>query len=154
MGATQKQITSAIKEARPRLSEISPLVAKIVVGFATVNILLGAGLFTTQSKLASPLVIAPNTLSFQLWGAAFFILGVFMAYVYIRNDWNKIRKSFIVGLIFKLTWFGALLIRYFSGEYNNPTLLVVWLFFAYVQMVTFIHFMPTPYLQKGAQDAE
>lgn len=152
--STQKQITEAIKEVRPKLSEISPLVAKIVLGFTGVNLLLGAGLATTQSKLASPIVIAQSTGAFQVWGALFFILGCFMAYGYWRNNWNFIRKTFIVGMVFKLTWFAALAIRYFSGEYTNPTLLVVWLFFAYVQMVTFIHFMPTPYIQKGAEDAE
>lgn len=152
--ATQKQITEAIKEVRPKLSQISPLVAKIVLGFSGVNLLLGAGLFTTQSKLASPLVIAPNELSFQLWGAAFFVLGLLMAYGYWRNNWHFMRQTFIIGMVFKFCWFAALVIRYFSGEYNNPTLLVVWLFFAYIQAVTFIHFLPTPYIQKAAEDAE
>ncbi len=154
MGSSQKQITEAIKEARPRLSAISPLVAKIVIGFAGVNILLGIGLATTQSKLASPLVVAPTGVFVQIWGVAFFILGLAMAYGYWRNNWYFIRKTFIIGMVFKLSWFAALVIRYFGSDYNNPTLLVVWLFFAYIQMVTFIHFMPTAYVQKAAEDAE
>lgn len=152
--STQKQITEAIKEARPKLKDVSPLTAKIVLGFSGVNLLLGAGLASTQSQLARPIVVAPNQTSFQLWGAAFFVLGLFMAYFYLRNDWKRIRYTFIVGLVFKLSWFMALAIRYFTTDYSNPTLLVVWLFFAYVQMVTYIHFLPTPYIDKAAKDAE
>lgn len=149
-----REITQAIKEARPKLSVISPLVAKIVLGFGVINVLLGIGLATTKAQLASPLVIAPNTGAFQLWGALFFVLGVLMLWGYWRNNWKFLRHTFVIGILFKFMWAVALLLRYISGEYSNPTLLMVWLFFAYIQAVTYIHFMPIPQIQKGAEDAD
>lgn len=148
------EITKAIKEARPRLASVSPLVAKIVLGYATINVLLGASLVATTAKLSTGLVIAPTQLAFQVWGALFAILGVAMFITYWRNSWKGMRALFVVGMCFKFAWAIALVIRLFSGEFSNPIILIIWLFFTYIQAVAYIHFMPIPTIEKGAKDAD
>lgn len=149
-----REITQAIKEARPKLSVISPLVAKIVLGFAVLNLLLGAGLASTSALPSTPLIVAPTSLAYQIWGAAFFVLGLIMFWAYKRNNWKIIRYTFVLGMCFKFAWAIALAVRYFSGDFGNPLVLIIWLFIAYVQAASYIHFMPIPQIQKGAEDAD
>lgn len=149
----QFEITQAIKEARPRLARVSPLVAKIVLGFGVINLLLGLGLVTTQAKLSTPLVVAPSIGFYQAWGVAFILLGLAMLWLYKRNSWRGMRYTFVIGMCFKFAWAIALLVRYVSGDFANPLVLIIWLFFAYIQAVTYIHFMPQPALDKWAKDA-
>lgn len=149
----ETKISNAIKEARPKLSTISPLVAKIVLGFAGVNLLLGYGLISTKAQLATPILVAPTIESFQYWGIAFGLLGLAMIGGYIANNWKFLRATFVIGMLFKFAWLIALGSRYFAGDYDNPILLIVWLFFAYIQAVTYVHFLPLPVIQKGAEDA-
>lgn len=66
------EVTKAIKEARPRLSLVSPLVSKIIVGFIVMNILLGLALVAKLGYVVNGLVIAPNEFAFQLWGGVFY----------------------------------------------------------------------------------
>lgn len=149
----EKKITQTIKEARPKLSVISPLVAKIVLGFAVVNILLGWGLAAKVARLDTSLVISPSQFTFQLWGGAFILLGIAMLVTYALNQWKAMRATFVVGMAFKFAWAIALVVRYLSGGFDNPILLIIWLFFAYIQAVTYLHFMPLPIIQKGAENA-
>jgi len=148
------EISQAIKQARPKLSSVSPLAAKIVLGYSVVNILLGWGLASTQATLATPLVVAPEPYFYQIWGVLFITLGLFMGITYKRNSWKWMRYSFVIGMCFKFAWAIALLVRYVSGEFSNPLILIIWLFFAYVQAVTYVHFMPIPTIEKGAEDAD
>lgn len=145
-------ISHSIKEARPRLSKVSPLAAKIVLGFGIVNILLGLGLASTQARLATSLVIAPNQFAYQAWGAAFTFLGILMLLGYYHNEWKFMRQTFIIGMAFKFAWAIALVVRYTSGQQSNPLLLIIWLFFAYIQAVTYIHFLPIPTVARGGED--
>lgn len=149
-----REITQAIKDARPKLSVISPLVAKIVIGFAVLNLLLGAGLASTSALPSTPLIVAPTAGAYQVWGALFFILGLVMLWVYRKNNWKVIRYTFVLGMCFKFAWAIALAVRYVSGDFGNPLVLIMWLFIAYVQAAAYIHFMPIPQIQKGAEDAD
>lgn len=145
-------VHQAIKEARPKLSRVSPLVAKIVIGFGIFNLLLGWGLITTQATLATPLVIAPTPFAYQLWGGAFAFLGVLMLWGYQQNKWKFMRQTFVIGITFKFAWAIALVIRYVSGDFTNPFLLIVWVFTAYIQAIAYVHFMPTPKIDKGVKN--
>jgi len=149
-----REITQAIKDARPKLSVISPLVAKIVIGFAVLNLLLGAGLASTSALPSTPLIVAPTAGAYQVWGGLFFILGLVMLWVYRKNNWKVIRYTFVIGMCFKFAWAIALAVRYVSGDFGNPLVLIMWLFIAYVQAAAYIHFMPIPQIQKGAEDAD
>lgn len=148
------EVTKAIKEARPRLSRVSPLVAKIVLGYAVVNVLLGVSLAITTARLSTGLVIAPTQFAFQVWGVLFTILGIALFYTYWKNSWKGMRGLFVVGMCFKFAWTIALVVRLFSGDFSNPIILIIWLFFTYIQAVAYIHFMPIPTIEKGAEDAD
>ena len=150
---SSREISQAIKEARPKLILVSPLAAKIVIIFGVLNILLGAGFIFTQAVLATPLAIAPTLLAYQLWGLAFFALGVAMLWAYKRNSWRIMRHTMVIGIAIKFAWAIALVIRYVSGEFTNPFVLIVWVGLAAIQAVTYVHFMPIPTIEKGTRDA-
>ena len=148
------EVTKAIKSARPRLSLVSPLVAKIIIGFIVMNILLGVSLVSKLGYITNGLVIAPNEFVFQIWGGVFILLGITKLIAYVRNDWKTLRMILVMAVFIKIIWMLALIVRYTTGEFSNPFLLIIWIFITYVQMFAYIHFMPTPTIQKGAEDAD
>lgn len=150
---SNKEVIQAIKEARPKLRDVSPLVAKIVIIYGVMNLLLGAGLALTQAQLATPLAIAPSMFYYQLWGGAFIVLGAIMLWAYWHNNWRLMRHTMVLGMAFKFAWAIALVIRYVSGEFTNPFVLIVWVGLAAIQAVTYVHFMPIPTIEKGTRDA-
>lgn len=131
---------------------VAPLVAKIMLGFAGVNMLLSLALAGSQYVYYPPLIVAPNVLTMQLWAAAFGLLGALMLYAYIRNNWKLMRRTLVCGITFKFAWAIALGVRYVTVQNASPVLLVIWLFFAYIQIVTYVHFVPLPD-QSGGRDA-
>ena len=135
------EIEKRIRQARPKLKLVSPLAAAIIMGYGFVNLALGLGLWiyvnpTPDSTFA---VITPLT-SFHFWAVVFTVLGVFKLYSYFRNDWSKMRLSLIIGVLIKSIWFIALFFRFLDG--GSVLLLVIWFFFMYIQIVTYIHFIP------------
>lgn len=148
------EVTKAIKEARPRLSLVSPLVSKIILGFIVMNIALGISLLAKLGYITNGLVIAPNEFVFQIWGGVFIALGVTKLFAYIRNDWKWLRMILVIAVFIKIIWMLALIVRYVTGEFSNPFLLIIWMFITHVQAFAYIHFMPTPTIQKGAEDAD
>lgn len=138
-------IESKLQEIRPPLASVAPLTAKIVVGFAVANLILGVTLFNQEGGQVSRLAIVDST--FPLWfhAGVFFVLGLFMLYAYIKNDWKLIKHSLVVGIFVKMTWMFSLIFLLSSG--GNPTILVAWAFFTYIQVVTYLYF--TPKLAQG-----
>lgn len=150
----QTEITRTIKQARPALKVVSPLVAKIIVGFAVLNVILGLSLLFKLGYTKSSLVIAPTEIAFQIWGGVFILLGLTKAIAYKMNNWRLIKNILIVAVLVKLTWAIALVVQYVSDGFVNPFLLVIWLFITHVQAMTYIHFMPTPFIEKGVRNAD
>lgn len=144
-------IHTKLQSARPPLKLIAPLTYHICLGFVWVNIILGLGLFflLDSSRLSSPLLLINNVLTFDVWGALFIGLAAFITYGLIKNNWELIKVSMLMGLTVKITWLTMLIIRVFE---NPSTILLVsiWLFFAYIQAITYIYFLPT---QKGEHHA-
>lgn len=137
------EVTQAIKKARPRLSLISPLVSKIIIGFIVMNLLIGFSLISKVGYITNGLVIAPNELIFQMWGVVFVLLGITKLYAYIKNNWQMLRYILVVAVFIKLIWAIALTVRYITGEFDNPFVLIIWIFITHVQAMAYIHFMPT-----------
>ena len=148
------EVTKAIKQARPKLSLVSPLVSKIIIGFIVMNILLGISLIAKLGYITNGLVIAPNEFVFQLWGGVFIVLGITKLFAYLRNNWQMLRYILVIAVFIKIIWMLALIVRYATGEFSNPFLLIIWVFITHVQAMAYIHFMPTPTIQKGAEDAD
>lgn len=128
-----------IKQARPPLYTIAPLTFSICWGYAIVNLLLGVGLFLLY-KPAVPIAVA-NILSYQWWGITFFTIGAISVWSLTRNEWHTTRNLLLIGLIAKSIWAIALVIRCFV-EPQTIIITIVWLFFAYIQAVTYIYFTP------------
>lgn len=134
-------IEKQIMNARPRLRLVSPLAAAIFLGYAVTNVALGVGLFMYSDPTPNATFsVITNYTPFKLWGLVFIGLGLFKFYTYAKNDWKKMRLALVGGLLVKSIWAFALFIRFLSG--GSIVLLVIWLFFAYVQAVTYIHFIP------------
>lgn len=134
-------IAKKIREIRPRLKEVSPLAASILLGYGVINILLGIGmLFYVNPSPEAVFAIVNSVVTFQVWGVVFILLGLAKLYGYFRNDWNFMKGLLVAGLSVKAAWAIALFIRFLDG--GSILLLVIWLFFAYVQLVTYIHFIP------------
>jgi hypothetical protein len=135
------EINKRIQEARPNLRLVSPLAAAIVLGYGVVNIALGVGLFFyVNPSPDSTFAIITAWTPFQLWGVVFLALGLFKLYTLYKNDWVNMRRSLIVGILIKSVWFIALFFRFLDG--GSILMLVIWFFFMYIQMVTYIHFIP------------
>lgn len=135
------EIHKVLREVRPRLKLVSPLTASIILGYGLINILLGLAMFayvnpTPNAMLAT--ITGPFT--WQFWGILFIALGVFKLYALWKNEWNMMKLSLVIGVFIKFTWAIALFVRFLEG--GSIILLVIWIFFAYIQAVTYINFIP------------
>jgi len=139
---SKEELQQALKEARPKLSTVAPLTAAICWGFVVVNLILGLGMYFLYSTTISPIAVA-SVVSYQVWGIVLGGLGVVTAYFLLSNNWNATRQSQLAGLLLKSIWAIALVVRSFE-EPRTILITAVWLFFAYVQAVTYIHFLPIP----------
>lgn len=75
------EIKQKIRQARPRLRDVSPLAASIDIGFGIMNVILGFGLFTLRARTMNLLVIN-DLMTYQFWGIVFGLLGVAMLLAY------------------------------------------------------------------------
>jgi hypothetical protein len=134
-------IAKKIREVRPKLKTVSPLTAAIMLGYGVINILLGLGMLVyVNPSPDAQFAIINDVVTFQVWGIIFILLGLTKLYGYFKNDWKLMKVSLVLGLVVKATWAIALFIRFLDG--GSILLLIVWLFFAYIQFVTYINFIP------------
>lgn len=143
------EIKQKIRQARPRLRDVSPLGASIVIGFGIMNVILGFGLFTLRARTMNLLVIN-DLMTYQFWGVIFGLLGVAMLLAYWINSWTRLRQALIVGVFLKSWWLAALSIRLLTGDYDNILLISIWGLLTYIQLATFIYIIP-PQKSKEAQ---
>lgn len=137
-----QEVRQALKIARPKLSTVAPLTAAICWGYVVVNLVLGLGMIFIYQGTIAPISIAA-IFSYPVWGALFLLTSALTCYGLISNNWNISKQSQLLGLGLKSVWAIALIIRCFS--YPQTILITgVWIFFAYIQAVTYIHFLPIP----------
>lgn len=129
-----------LAKARPSLFKIAPLTATICWLFALINVFLFYSLFFTY-RPTTHLFLVNNFLNFQVWGIAFLVLGIIGVYNLIKNYWNGVRRTLLVGVIVKMAWEITLVLRVFQNK-NTILLTVLWGFFALVQMATYVFFLP------------
>lgn len=128
-----------LNRVRPRLYEVAPLTYSICWGYAVINILLGAGLYLLYSPQV-PIAVA-NIFSYRVWGILFAGLGFLGVYALIKNEWKVSKNILLAGLVIKAVWAIALIARSVV-EPQSIVITLVWLFFAYIQAVTYIFFTP------------
>jgi hypothetical protein len=129
-----------VKQARPPLKQAAPLTYSICWGFAVVNTILALGMIFIYSTPV-PISIA-NILSYKQWGIIFFLLAITTSWGLLTNSWTLTRNTQLAGVLVKAIWAIALVAR--SVEVPQTIIITaVWLFFAFIQISTYLHFVPT-----------
>lgn len=125
-------ISKKIRQARPKLSLVSPLVYSICWGFVVTN------LFIAHSLLISDTLFILDP---RIWGLIFLILSAGVAWGLVRNEWSWIKRFMTAGLFVKATWTIYLIMVTISVP-STSGVLGVWLLLAWVQSMSIIHFVP------------
>lgn len=138
-----EKLKREIRNARPSLRLVSPMSYWFILLMGVFNIILGASLFLTldAGRVSAPLIIVNDFLSYQFWGALFFLLGVFKIGTLRFNSWKWARRSLIFGVSVKATWMVALIIRVLTSP-GTIFLSLLWVTVALTQMICYIFFLP------------
>jgi hypothetical protein len=139
-----RQVKQKIKDLRPPLRVVAPMTFYITVGFGVLNLVLGLALINTPES--GGLAIVGKYTPMWLYGVLFLVLGIFGLAVVYKNDWKWIRRTLIMGMLYKSIWFFALLASLFHG--GSIAILGLWLFLIHVQAITYIFFIPAPKIQE------
>ncbi len=125
-------ISKKIREARPNLSVVSPLVWSICWGYVVVNVFIAHSLWVGTTSFI---------LDRRIWAVVFLLLGAGLARSLVRNDWKAIKRFLTAGLFIKSTW--TIYLVLITIQYPSTSgILGLWLFMSFVQAMTIIHFVP------------
>jgi len=138
-----KKTHEIIKTARPKLKDAFPLTAAMVLVFGYGNLLIGAGLMSERAHLSHFLTINAVTNS-VVWGIIFVLLGAFMLWGYLRNEWGILRRTLFIALLVKTFWMVSLLVRLVNGMQDNVLIPVIWGMLLAAQFVTYVYFQALP----------
>lgn len=133
-------IKKRLNDARPNLSNVSPLVYKLTWAFVPMNIMIGIAI-AIQKTVAQPPLIT-EAVDNSIWAVAFLGVAVVLAYALKLNDWKLIKHTMTFALFLKAVWGIALLIQTVRTSGDALGVLAVWLFITYVQAMCLIHFLP------------
>lgn len=133
-------IKAKLNNARPDLSNVSPIVYKLTWAFVPLNILIGIAIGIQKTVAQPPLIT--QTIPNEIWAGVFLGIAVFLAYGLLRNDWKLLKRTMAFALFIKAVWGIALLIQSVRTDGEALGLLAIWLFIAYVQANCIIHFLP------------
>lgn len=124
----------------------------ICQGFAATNITLGLGFIFLMdpNRLSAPLLLVNDIFTFEIWGLTFIVLATYMTYGLVTNNWSYLKRSMLIGLSIKITWLTTLIIRVTESP-STILLVAIWMFFAYIQAVTYVYFLPTGGGHAGAE---
>lgn len=139
---TDKEIQKRLREIQPRLWDVAPLTALIIIGFAVMNTVLGVGMLTQTARVQSTLLVVNSVMTYEVWGTIFLVTGIAGAVTYIFNDWRAMRTLLVVGVFLKFWWLAAIISRMVIGSSDNIILFCLWGLLCYVQIVTYIKFTP------------
>jgi len=128
-----------MKNKTPRLSQVEPIISKLMIAFAIFNLVLGIGLFSLSARTLN-FFIVNDVFNEQFWGGVFFATGIAMLVGFIINNWKLMRFSLVVGLALKFFWLLALGLRQFEDFDTNIFLLIFFAFVAVTQFVIYLHF--------------
>jgi len=141
-----------LHDVRPSLKSVSPLTNWICLGYAFINAGIGLGLIflLPHGRLITNLFLINKIFTFAVWGGIFLALSITMFVGKILNDWDFLRKTLLAGITIKTLWLGMLIQR----TTHNPATIIwtmVWAFFLYVQIGTYIYFLP---VMTGTRNAK
>lgn len=136
-------VKAELKQARPKLSLVSPLSYWVVKVMGLFNILLGTSfLFTLdEDRFTASLLIVNDVFTFKFWGIVFISLGLVKLYSLYANNWKLSRNSLLIGVFIKAAWMVALTIRTLISP-GTLFLNLLWITVALLQIGAYIWFMP------------
>jgi len=134
---TNIELERRIKQIRPALRLVAPLTFFIMIGFAALNIFIGASLFDFNFGL--PLVVA-GIISLHAWSAIFITHGLLILSAIQHNSWAWLKRLLLVGVTIKTIWLFELISLAIRG--GSPFFVFVWSFLLYLQISTYIYFAP------------
>lgn len=136
-----------IRNIRPKLSAVSPLVHWIAIGFAALNLWLAQIIWTAP---APRLVIYNRLFTQEFWACVFIALACGIIYGILANRWNMIRYSLIAGLFVKAIFLYALFALALQiGIQAIEGTVALWLFLVWVQIGAVIFFLPKVLVEGG-----
>jgi len=138
-----KDIKHEIREARPKLRDVSPLAYWDVLVMGWFNIVLGATFIfgIDETRFAASLLIVNELFTFDFWGVIFILIGLLKLYSLRINNWKLSRSTLFLGVSVKAAWMIALTIRTFISP-GTLFLNILWITIALLQIGAYIWFMP------------
>lgn len=136
-----------LMRARPPLSLVSPLAFYIVIGFVMFNFWIAVSLAAMPQI---DLIVITSIFTKYFWSAVYLIMALGLAVSLVLNDWKAIRFFMGSGVFVKTLFTYALVylgLRY--GFVHISSTLTLWLFAAWVQIITVIYFTPNGRVDYG-----
>jgi hypothetical protein len=84
-----------------------------------------------------------SILSYPAWGALFMLTAIVGTYSLVTNNWKLCRQALILGIFLKSIWGIALIVRCIEAP-QTILITAIWIFFAYIQTLTYVFFYPPP----------
>lgn len=125
-------LSKKIREARPKLSLVSPLVYSISWGFAVTNFMIAHSLYVSQTTFM---------FDHRIWSIIFVLLGLGLTYGLVMNEWKVTKRVMVTGLFVKATWTIFLVVLAFQ-EPSTTGVLGIWILLSYIQAMSIVHFIP------------
>lgn len=123
---TDREKNKQIRQARPKLKIIAPLTNWVIIAYIILNMFVAMSLATTMQPIRNPIVF--GGVGRYAWAVIFAFLGFHLLYGKLTNNWEMIKRNFIVGLITKTLWMYALLyLTYIYGWRQYLGILGLWL---------------------------
>lgn len=130
-----------IREIRPRMRTVIPQTYWVSMLFALFNIVVGALTFMGDILYTIKLI---TIVPIEAWGVIWFILGWWMIWALLSNNWKMTQTAHIAGMVIKSYWIAELLGSWILG--GSPFVLVTWILIFCIQGVLLRYFDGRPYL--------
>jgi hypothetical protein len=131
----------AIRQARPYLFYISPLVYTLCWVFVLFNSSVAYLLFSQKSP--PPLVVINSFFTAQVWGAIFLLIALSLALSLVTNAWRYTRINLGLGLFTKAIYLFAFIdLGSRIGYHNVIFTITCWGLAMITQVLMIIFFLP------------
>lgn len=138
-----KDINAQLKNVRPKLRDAAPLTHKIVWSFVVFNYWIAITIYAQRASALQVLPIFSGLFNRFFWATIFVILATGLMWGVIFNSWTAIRRWMILAVFVKAMWFYALVAAGARTGYRGELGVIgLWLFAAWVQIVTVAYFIP------------
>lgn len=128
-----------LREARPRLIQVSPLRHFEVLGMAVFNFLIGYSLYIQHDNFSLP--IYNHYFNSSFYGVVFGLVGVLLLFGLMTNRWSMMRGALLMGLFLKsLFAYSLIAIGLKIGWKSIVGVTSIWLLIMWIQLVLYLFF--------------